>query len=127
MIIPLVGQASCQGVSSAWGHQALQGWACQQSSEGSKEEPFGGSQNRQKRQRGSKHSPEAPTQGRQQVRGTKLDSKREVEPNNHRGINTAFSRPGSTEAAGGYRSGNSNVKMLAFESWLHHFLALCSW
>ena len=64
MIIPLVGQASCQGVSSAWGHQALQGWACQQSSEGSKEEPFGGSQNRQKRQRGSKHSPEAPTQDR---------------------------------------------------------------
>ena len=44
-----------------------------------------------------------------------------------RGINTVFSRPGSTEAARGYRSGNSNVKMLAFESWLHHFLALCSW
>ena len=35
----------------------------------------------------------------------------------------AFSRPGSTEAAGGYRSGNSRVRMLAFESWLHHFLA----
>ena len=32
----------------------------------------------------------------------------------------AFSRPGSTEAAGGYRSGNSRVRMLAFESWLHH-------
>lgn len=40
---------------------------------------------------------------------------------------TAFSRPGSTEAAGGYRSGNWHVKMLAFETWLHHFLALCSW
>lgn len=42
MIIPLVGQASCQGMSSAWGHWALQGWACQQSGEGSREEPFGG-------------------------------------------------------------------------------------
>lgn len=110
LIIPLVGQASCQGVSRALGHLARQGWARRQSSEAREEKPF----LEQQEQRGSR-------------RAVRISQKQQLEKYN-RSYSLSLTARGVLRATRHQPRGNrgswllgagSPVRMLQLESCLH--------